>query len=148
MCPFLICGGLLYITANNCLNHLKLYRLETTRHYAKYFSKVIVAVVIMSVTNPFNRFYEIKHNLAIACQVQLGFSEKKISHSRLKILVIKLISSAPGPFNCKILKRGLGPKIFDWQPKFWYCQSHINLDFYCTKFYLILTSIYWAGVYL
>ena len=31
----------------------------------------IVAIVIMSVPDPFDRFHEIKHNSTIACQNQL-----------------------------------------------------------------------------
>ena len=40
--------------------------------------KIIVAIVIMSVPDPFNLFHEIKHNSAIAYQIQLEILDWKV----------------------------------------------------------------------
>ena len=73
---------------------------ETTRHYAKHLWKKLVVIVMMSVPGPFNGYHEMKHNSAIICRNQLEFWNQKadrVSHSSLKILVLKLMFSVPDP---------------------------------------------------
>ena len=73
-------------------------------------------------------------------------SQNRFSHSSLKVLVIRSYVRSQTIYSW-IIKRGLGPTIFNWQSKFYRCQLHIILDFQCTKLYLVLTSICWAIVH-
>ena len=50
-----------YVTANNCLNHLKLWGLKPQ----DIKTEKIAAIAIMSVADPFDRFHEIKYNSPI-----------------------------------------------------------------------------------
>ena len=63
---------------------------ETTRHYAKHLWKKLVVIVMMSVPGSFDGYHKMKHNSAI----NWNFGTKRqnrVSHSYLKILVLKQI---------------------------------------------------------
>ena len=66
---------------------------------------------MMSVKGPFSGYHEMKHNSAITPQNQLEFRKQKAKQG------IPLQSKNLGPqvqtLYYKIIKRGLGPKIFD-----------------------------------
>ena len=106
------------------------------------------------VPDPFNRYHEMRHNLAIHLSESNRILELKskrqsqYSHSSLKILVLRLIFWIPDPSLYNHWKRpGTDKKIFNWQEKFYHCQLYIILDFHCTKFlfdsnkYLLSKSI-------
>ena len=67
----------------------------------KIFEKKLVVTAMMSVPGPFNGYHEMRHNLAKSLvRINWNFGTKRknrVSHSSLKILVLKLIFSVPNP---------------------------------------------------
>ena len=72
--------------------------------------------------------------------------QNRFSHSSLNVLVLRSYFRSRTIY-CRIIKRGLGPTIFNRQSEFCHCQLHIILDFQGTKLYFVLTSIWWAIVH-
>ena len=46
----------------------------------KVFEKM-VAIVMMSVPDPLNKYHEMNHNSTITCQNQLEISDQKVKHN-------------------------------------------------------------------
>ena len=88
-------------------------KVETTRHYAKDLRKKLVVIAMMSVTGPFNRYHEMKHNWAITHQNHLEFWNQKAKQGfsqQSKTFGPWANMFSPRPLIVKSLKEA-----WDWQ---------------------------------
>ena len=66
---------LYYVSANTCLNHLKLLRRKLRDIMQKIFEKLVViaTIAMMSVPGLFNGYHKTRHDFAVTRQNQLEF---------------------------------------------------------------------------